>query len=237
MRNEIQKWVPYVPLAADVAIYKSGLIDFTSMPFWLPLALLPIAAAPTIPRFNLANKNSPPGEVDNYRADIEYPPFPWLRIFAPLLAFATDDIGHALPLHVPPIAIAIFAFVVITACVTYSFNQVDQVALRQGARRARMLASKGLEGVTASRIGVVEQHLKLCQTLVRHNWFDGIRAQFALVAHKLDSSPADVRAAATELEKAGLARVSTIMHSDDPDRWWVELTELGVRTLAAQQRR
>lgn len=238
MGKEIQKRVPYVPLAADVALIKSGLLEYAHWPTWIPLALLPFALVCAFPHnVGFFRKDTRHGEVDAYRAEIEYPPVPWLRIVAPVLSFATDEVGYALPIHIPPLAIVLVAFVAITTAVTYSFGQIDRVALRQGARRSRMLAAKGLDGVTVERIDIARRHAQLCRTLIRHNWFDGIRAQMCLVAHHLDCTPAEVRAAAAELELAGLARVSTIMHADDPDRWWVELTELGVRTSVAAQRR
>ncbi|WP_047240749.1 hypothetical protein [Corynebacterium epidermidicanis] len=240
MSSEKPKWVPYVPLAATVGLTKSGLLSpgLIDAPLWIFFPLLALSIVVLIPEFRRGTHK----QVDCYRPEnVEYPPFPWVRVAAPWLILAAGDVsqafGFSLGGTISPWVPAGSLFLIITVALTYSFTHLQDAAIRQGPRRARMLAARGLESVTAHRIDVMSKHRQFATGLINMNSFDGTRAQARLVANFQQLTATEVLDKAKELESVGLAKISPIMFPDEPEKWWVELTELGVRTLAATQRR
>ncbi|MEJ6013418.1 hypothetical protein WG936_06185 [Corynebacterium sp. H127] len=168
---------------------------------------------------------------DIYRLEEINPPVPWLRIFGPLIAPISAEIALATGGAVDPIFASSLRFLVTAFALFLMFSATMSPDMRTGPRRAREIAGTSLEGVTASRIESLRPHAAFAAYLIQINAIYGSRVRVDSLAAQLERPASEILETAKQLREVGLANVSTLMSPDTPEKWWIELTEVGVRTF------
>lgn len=222
MGKEIQKWAPYVPAAAATAASKAHLALPLAWP-WLASGFIACFAI----TFVFGYKRQPHIIYDGYRIEDYDAPVPWARIFAPLTPLLTYDIGSAIGWAPPLWILSTLAFVLATIGCTVSMRHTFTLNQTVGPRRARKFTS--LDGVTTERIDTLIAHRQLTRDLIQLNCFAGMRARVDSFAKATNRDPEELLAEVRELQQQGLASISTMLHPKDPTKWYVELSEIGVR--------
>lgn len=226
MGKEIQKWPSWlylVPVSGTATAGKLELLDGTlgvSAIFLSLLFLIPYG-------FTIAPKRL---VMDQYKAPEDFP-FPWGRIIFPFVAMFLGLIG--LPASGMPVELANALLLAGgTAAGTLSFHTMSTVHSRDQRSRIRMLlAQTKLEDLTIPRLEAIAKHRALALKLLRCGAFDGVRVRVSNVSDDFEN----VLAAGAELEKQGLASVSSMMYANDRSKWWIELTALGVQVLGSKR--
>lgn len=216
-------WPYLVPITGSATAAKIGLLDSSfgvlamlgSLLFFIPYYF---AISPQQMVF------------DQYKVPEELP-VPWARILGPPVAFFVGLIG--LPSSgIPPEITQPVLLAAGTAAGTYSTHLVSTRPLRGMRHHARKLvAATDLADITVSRLEAMDRHRALAARLIRIGAFDGTRVRVSNLSPDYEA----ILAAGIDLEKHGLASVSSLMHPNDRSKWWLELTALGVQVFYSKR--
>lgn len=216
-------WPYLVSIAGSASALKIGLLDGTyaaltllgSLLFFIPYS------------FAISPKRM---VFDQYKIPDELP-VPLVRIIAPPIAFAIGSVG--LPSSgIPPEITQPVLLAAGTAAVTYSTHLVYTRPLRSMRYHARKLvADSDLADITVARLEAMDLHRKLAARLIWAGAFDGTRVRVSSLSPNYE----EILAAGSELQKHGLASVSSLMYPDDRSKWWLELTSLGVQVFYSRR--
>lgn len=216
-------WPYLVPITGSATAAKIGLLDSSfgvlamlgSLLFFIPYYF---AISPTRMVF------------DQYKVPEELP-VPWVRVLGPPVAFFIGLVGlpsSGISAEVTqPVLLAAG-----TAAGTYSTHLVSTRPLRGMRHHARKLvAATDLADITVSRLDAMDRHRALAARLIRIGAFDGTRVRVSSLSPDYEA----ILAAGIDLEKHGLASVSSLMYPTDRSKWWLELTALGVQVFYSRR--
>lgn len=109
---------------------------------------------------------------------------------------------------------------------------------RAGTRRLRSVAANpSLDGVTETRIDLVEEHHAIVNGLAAIGAVDGLRVPHGGLCKLIGVEPETNRPALEELLAAGIVDAERIGMYADLEAWHLTLTEAGVRCMLASSQR
>lgn len=183
------------------------------------------------PRFQLG--------LDEFR-DGDYSPWVYAGYLAPGIAAAVSPVFGDLfnsTLTIPTV-LGLWTLPSILAT-TFSLRAMLTRQYRVGVRRGRKVLASAttLDGLTQARMETTHEFRALLKVLVSFGAIDGVTVTLKPVAAALGTEAESLRADVALLHDANLIQLTKIGRQNQPEKWTLTLTPLGLRCLNEATRR